>query len=243
MPKGKPLRNRDGYGTVVKLSGRRRQPYEVRVNTRMDDRNYPVFDVLGRFSDQNEALALAEYNRSPYDIQSRSLSFAEVCRLWYEYKYVNSKRNYSQSSMNTTRGAYNKCAALHEQTFTELRNLDLQTVLDNYNLSHAYMEHIKNLLNQMYRYALEYDIMQKDYSKFCKITKENDDEHGEPFILEEINLKEGYFRGGIKTGASKDKLYPFILKLPIWSKYEASPQCYLVKTLTYLVYNCIVSIK
>lgn len=223
MPKGKPLRNRDGYGTVVKLSGRRRQPYEVRVNTRMDDRNYPVFDVLGRFSDHNEALALAEYNRSPYNIQSRSLSFAEVCRLWYEYKYVNSKRNYSQSSMNTTRGAYNKCAALHERTFAELRNLDLQTVLDNYNLSHAYMEHIKNLLNQMYRYALEYDIMQKDYSKFCKITKENDDEHGEPFILEEIDLKEGYFRGGIKTRASKDRLYPFILKLPIWSKYKASP--------------------
>ncbi len=215
----------------------------------MDDRNYPVFDVLGRFSDRNEALiALAEYNRSPYDIQSRSLSFAEVYRLWYEYKYVNSKRNYSQSSMITTRGAYNKCAALHERTFAELRTLDLQTVLDNYNLSHAYMEHIKNLLNQMYRYALEYDIVQKDYSKFCKITKEDDDEHGEPFTpedinqlwtaagsvpyvdtilimiysgwrigelltLEEINLKEGYFRGGVKTRASKHRLVPIHPKI------------------------------
>lgn len=100
-------------------------------------------------------------------------------------------------------------------------------------------QHRKNLLNQIYRYALEYDILQKDYSKFCKITKE-DDEHGVPFTmndinqlwtaagsvpyadtilimiysgwrigelltLEEINLKEGYFRGSIKTRASKHR--------------------------------------
>ncbi len=249
MPKGKPLRNRNGFGTVVKLSGRRREPYEVRVNTRMDDRNYPVFDVLGRYSDRNEALiALAEYNRSPYDIQSRSLSFSEVYHLWYKYKYEDSKRKYSKSSMSTTKGAYNKCEALHERTFADIRTIDLQTILDNYNLSHAYMEHIKNLFNQMYHYALEYDIIQKDYSKFCKITKEDDDEHGEPFTqedvnklwtaagsvpyvdtilimiysgwrvneflsLEEINLKDGFFRGGIKTKASKHRLVPIHSKI------------------------------
>lgn len=37
MPRGKAIRNKNGYGTVVKLSGNRRQPYEVRVNTRMDN--------------------------------------------------------------------------------------------------------------------------------------------------------------------------------------------------------------
>ena len=32
MPRGKPLRNANGYGAVVKLSGNRRKPFEVRVN-------------------------------------------------------------------------------------------------------------------------------------------------------------------------------------------------------------------
>lgn len=38
MPRGKPMRAKNGYGSVVKLSGKRRQPYEVLVNTRMDER-------------------------------------------------------------------------------------------------------------------------------------------------------------------------------------------------------------
>lgn len=29
MPRGKPLRNANGYGSVVKLSGKRRKPFEV----------------------------------------------------------------------------------------------------------------------------------------------------------------------------------------------------------------------
>lgn len=49
------MRRPNGKGSVVKLSGKRRQPFEVRVNTRMDERNYPVYDVLGRFEDRDKA--------------------------------------------------------------------------------------------------------------------------------------------------------------------------------------------
>ena len=249
MPKGKPMRHPNGFGTVVRLSGNRRKPFEVRVNTRMDDRNYPVYDVLGRFEDRQTALiALADYNKSPYDIGKKKLTFAEVYNLWYEHKFVKSKRKYSRSSIDVTRGAYNKCADLHERQFADIRTLELQSILDNYNLSHAYMEHIKNLFNQMYKYALEYDIVQKDFSQFCKITKEDDDEHGIPFSnediaklwtaadsvpyadtililiysgwrvgeflhLDEINITEMYFKGGVKTRASKNRVVPIHSKI------------------------------
>lgn len=249
MPKGRPMRHPNGYGCVVKLSGNRRRPYEVRVNTHMDDRNYPKYDVLGRFTERDEALiALAEYNRSPYDIGNKKLTFKDIYDLWYDYKFVQSKRQYSQSSMNVTKATYKKCSRLHDKTFKDLRTIDLQLILDDYSLSHAYMEHIKNLFNQMYKYALEYDIVQKDYSKFCRITKEDDDEHGVPFTLEdidklwtaagsvpyidtilimiysgwrvgefmnleEINIDEGYFKGGIKTKASKHRIVPIHSKI------------------------------
>ena len=76
------MRNKNGYGTVVKLSGKRRKPFEVRVNTRMDERNYPVYDVVGRYSDRMEAQnALAAYNIDPYDIERSKLTFSELFEL------------------------------------------------------------------------------------------------------------------------------------------------------------------
>ncbi|MBD5457360.1 MAG: hypothetical protein HDR27_02175 [Lachnospiraceae bacterium] len=41
MPRGKPLKNPNGYGSVVKLYDRRKNPFEVRVNTRMDEQLLP----------------------------------------------------------------------------------------------------------------------------------------------------------------------------------------------------------
>ena len=182
MPRGKAMRNPNGYGSVVKLSGNRRNPFEVRVNTRMDDRNYPKYDVLGRYENRETAIiALAEYNKNPYDINNKKLTFKDVYDMWYDHKYNKSKRKYSRSSMNVTIGAFNKCEALHNLKMSDIKTYDMQSILDNYDLSHAYMEHIKNLFNQMYKYALEYDIVQKDYSQFCKITKEDDDNAGVPF--------------------------------------------------------------
>ena len=50
------------------------------------------------------------------------------------------------------------------------------------------MEHIVNLLHQVFRYAAEYDMIEKDYSQYIRITKANDDEAGIPFTKEEISL-------------------------------------------------------
>lgn len=107
MPRGKAIRNKNGYGTVVKLSGNRRQPYEVRVNTRMDERYYPVYDVLGRYETREEGLiALAEYNKNPYDISSSKMTFRELYQAFYRDKYELSGKSFSQSSKDCTRAAY-----------------------------------------------------------------------------------------------------------------------------------------
>lgn len=188
MPKGRPMRRKNGSGAIVKLSGKRRQPFEVRVNTHMDMRNYPVYDVLGRFSSRDDAeLALSEYRKQPYDINLTKLSFSQVYEMWFDKKYNKSKKKYSTSSIYCTQGAYKKAAALHDMLFQDIRTIHMQTILDDHSLSHAYMEHIQNLFKQMYRYALEYDIATKDYSRFTQITKEDDDEHGVPFTQADIS--------------------------------------------------------
>jgi len=187
MARGKPMRNPNGYGSVVTLSGKRRKKYEVRVNTRMDERNYPTFDVLGRFEDRATAMmALAEYNKSPYDINSSKLTFSEVYEMWFDWKYLKSNKKYSDSTIRCSKGAYDKCKVLHKMKINDITSDDMQNIIDDYSLSHAYMEHIKNLFRQVFKYAMKYNIVKKDYSEYIEITKEEDDECGVPFTKEDI---------------------------------------------------------
>lgn len=187
MATKKSFRLPPGYGSVTKLSGNRRRPYMVKVNTTRDERGYPKFDILGYYEDKPAALqALAEYNRNPYDINASKATFKEVYEMWFNQKYNVNKKKLSKSSIYCTKGAFKKCAALHDMVYANIRTIHMQAILDDFTLSHAYMEHIKNLFNQMGKYALEYDIIQKDYSQFVKINKEDDDEHGVPFSKEDI---------------------------------------------------------
>lgn len=184
----KPMKRRNGSGSVVKLSGRRRCPFEVRVNTHMDERNYPVYDVLGRFSERDEALAaLLEYNKNPYDLAINELTFEDVYKLWFDWKYTNGQKKYSDSSVRCTSTAYKKCSSLYGMKFKDIRTPHIQAILNSQDMSHATLEHVKNTINQMFKYALQFDIVQKDYSKFAFIAKPDDDEHGVPFNNEDIN--------------------------------------------------------
>lgn len=190
MPRGKPLKNPNGYGSVVKLSGRRRNPFEVRVNTRMDERYYPVYDVLGHFPTREEALiALAEYNKNPYSISDREITFSQLYEKFYKNKYELSGKIYSQSSINCTKSAYRHCEGLYDLAYRKLRPDDFRGILGQINdkgkpLSHALQEHIKNLFTQMDKYALQNDIIEKGY------------------------LSEWLFKGGIKTASGKNRIVP-----------------------------------
>lgn len=213
MAKRKSLRLPPGYGSVTKLSGNRRRPYMVKVNSTRDERGYPKFDILGYYEDRAAALqALAEYNRNPYDINASKATFKEVYELWFNQKYNVNKKKLSKSSIYCTRGAFKKCAPLHDMVYADIRTIHMQAIIDDFSLSHAYMEHIKNLFNQMGKYALEYDIIQKDYSQFVKINKEDDDVEGVPFSKEELE----------KLWANKDKPYVDTVLIYIYSGWRVS---------------------
>lgn len=192
MPRGKPLKNPNGYGSVVKLSGKRRSPFEVRVNTRMDERYYPIYDVLGRFPTREEALiALAEYNRTPYNVTDRNMTFSQLYEKFYKNKYEYSGKIFSQSSKNCTRAAYGYCSALYDLTYSRLRADDFRGILGQISgkgrpLSHSMQEHIKNLFTQMDKFALQNDVIEKGYASFASITVAEDDTPGVPFTTDKL---------------------------------------------------------
>lgn len=187
-------RRPNGSGTVVKLSGNRKKPYQVRVNTRLDDRGYPTFDILGTYEDKVQAdISLAKYNENPYDVNLRNLTFAEVYERWYQRRFKrhpNEKVSVKErsSSEYASRAAFKKCLPLHTRVYSSIRTQEMQDIADTKELSHSMSEHVVVFLKHLGRYALETDITQKDYASFISVTKEEDDEHGEPFTISDLKL-------------------------------------------------------
>ncbi|MCM1214557.1 MAG: hypothetical protein NC331_03515 [Lachnospiraceae bacterium] len=193
MPAARPPRKArkrrpNGSGTVVKLSGKRNNPFQVRVNTHINANGYPAYDVIGCYPDRVSAeIALAEYNKTPFDPKDHKKLFSDVFASWYQWKYgvphTNTGKTSAQSCMIA---AYKKCSSLHGMAMWDIRPQDMQDVLNHTELSHAMLKHIRNLFIQMYKYALQYELVAKDYSQFTRITKEDDDTQCVPFTREEL---------------------------------------------------------
>ena len=78
----------NGFGSVYKLSGNRRNPWCARktVGWTFDEekeKSYPIYAFVGYYASRKEALtALTEYNKDPYDLHHATITFAEVFEKW-----------------------------------------------------------------------------------------------------------------------------------------------------------------
>ncbi|MBO5473505.1 MAG: zinc-ribbon domain-containing protein [Lachnospiraceae bacterium] len=182
----------NGFGTIKKLSGNRQNPYAAYPpTTEYQLTGSPVAQpAIGYYHTWHEAYdALADYKKSPYDVSMINATFKEIYDAWFDEKYVkNQKRKFSKSSVETTKSAFKNCASLHDKTFRDLRKADLQKAVDDCPLKHASLELIINLYHQMYAFAMENDIVDKDYSATVKINIPDDDEKGTAFTPEEIEI-------------------------------------------------------
>lgn len=181
----------NGFGSIKYLGKNRRNPYAAYPPVQKYNINGSPVTVpaIGYYKDWYTAFdALREYNHNPYNIQAEGMTFEELYKLYYNSKYENSKKTFSMSSKYSTRAAFNNCSVLHNRKFKDLKKSDLQEVIDNCTLKHSSLELIVNLFHGMYKYAIENDFMDKDYSQFVTINIQDDDENGEPFSQEELNI-------------------------------------------------------
>ena len=72
------MRMPNGYGAVIKLSGKRRRPYQARITVGYSDIGKQLYATLGYFAKREEALCcLEEYHSSPYDIKAEKTTFVK----------------------------------------------------------------------------------------------------------------------------------------------------------------------
>ncbi|MBS4980692.1 MAG: tyrosine-type recombinase/integrase [Lachnospiraceae bacterium] len=184
-------RRANGLGSIVPLRRKSGTVYEVRVNTRIDERGYPQYDVVGRYTDRVAAdTALAEYNTNPYDIDLRNLTFTEVFKRWYKSKFKVEAFHKGKKTSNeyTVQAGYKHCKPLHDRIYSTIHAEEMQELVDNKDISHSTAEHVLRVLKGMGEYAMQFDIIRKNYAEFVKMTKEEDTEPGKPFTESELAL-------------------------------------------------------
>ncbi len=156
------MRNPNGFGTVVKLSGNRRNPYAVRSKTiGYNDKGHPIFITIGYAPTREEGLImLAEYNRNPYDIDAQKITVKEVFEQWSE----RASEKMNKNTYNSLKTAWKHCKNVETLKYKDLKAYQMQDCIDNCGCGYSTKQSIKALFGHLDNFAFERDIIIKCHS-------------------------------------------------------------------------------
>lgn len=164
-----------GFGGVSKMKGNRRRPYRVRIKIGDSFNPYkgtagPEYKVIGYTKTRKEGIKLLEqYWENPVEFESK-VTFAEV----YDGTFKEYVEHKSRSSILAYQAAYKACEPLHHMLFKDIKVKDLQKVIDTCGKNYPTLKKIKVLFNQMYKYAMRFELVSKDCSDYVDLGKHTD---------------------------------------------------------------------
>ena len=161
------MRLPNGYGSITKLSGRRRNPYMVRITTGWNDDGSPIRVPLGYYPTWQLANeALVSYHVDPSIINSDA-TFDDIYEKWSDEKFekVKDPRGY--------KAAYNFCTPILRMKMRDIRLQHLESLVERSKANYPTLKNLKSLLKQVFDYAVKHDIISKDSNKveFLDITR------------------------------------------------------------------------
>lgn len=157
-----------GSGTITCRKDNKLYPYEVRLPAKVDFEGNVIREVLGHYNTRVEAVeALAEWSRTG----SKHINWTveDVYKAWSTTAY----KGLSDSTVSARKSSWNKIKAIiGREKIRTLKTADLQKVIDYYaeqDYTYNALLKFKTLISLIYKYAMQEDIVVKDYSKFIKI--------------------------------------------------------------------------
>ena len=247
----------NGYGSVVKLYGKRRNKYAVRITVGITPTGKRIRKYIGYVKSREEGFEmLSKYYSDPYDVDLKTITFKQLYDLWLPEK----KKELSKTSVYRYSSNLHYYTHLFNTPFLDITYLNLQQILEQVSDSYEKRRNIKTLYKQLYKYAKIIGVpVIRDNSEFLPIGSRptNSDMHsnftkqeikllwekkdnnifisallimiytgmrpGEVVSLEEVNVKERYLIGGIKTKAGKHRKIPICEKIvPLVERYIES---------------------
>lgn len=240
----------NGFGQITEIKNRNlRKPFRAMVTIGVNENGRPIQKMLkpnSYFETYNEAYsALVTYNKNPYDLDSRIL-VSELYEKWLE-EY--GKTIESASSLRSISAAWKRCSSVYNMRATDLRARHIKGCID-IAPSNSLKGRIKSVFNLMLDYALEYEIVDKNYARTFTLANDNPDVNGHiiftdkemdkiwenihlPYAdliiiqcysgwrpqelglikIEDVDIINWTFRGGMKTDAGKNRIVPIHSKI------------------------------
>jgi integrase len=238
------LKNPNGYGSVVKLSGNRRNPYAVRKTIGWNEKGHPIYLSIGYTETREEGMImLAEYNKSPWDIDAGKTTLEDLWKLFQEKKMPKGK-----STQGALKTAYKHTSKYHKMKYKDIKSFHMQDCIDNCGFGYSTQWAIKNLFSHLDKFALEIDVINKSYAVLTT-AEPIPETNKKPFTDEEVDavwkikdkewvdsilfflytgfrlnemlsietlnvdLQNRTIQGGVKTNAGKDRIIPIHSKI------------------------------
>ena len=203
----KRMRLPNGFGQISQLKGNNlRKPFRAMVTVGKGADGKPICKLLkpdAYFETYNEAYAaLVNYNRSPYDLDSE-ITLKELYEKWSTEYF---KDLHPESTLIYKR-AWKFCSSIENMLVKDIRARHIKGCIDNgfrvetngkqkgqkiYPTAST-KSRIKSLFNLMLDYALEYEIVDKNYARTFEISdeiiKEKDENKKSHIIFTEDELQ------------------------------------------------------
>lgn len=229
------MRRGNGEGSIIKLSGKRRNPYAVRVTSGWTIEGKQKYKYVGYYKNVTDAKkALREYLVHPYNLDNKNVTMLDVFKDWEKSAEV---------APNTLRGyksAFTQSEDLHNIKMRNVKVIHLEESM--YQLTPSMQANFKNIMKHLYKHAIKYEIVDKDLSLYIQ-PKKKESKSRKPFTLDQIeqirqfnhkyndiviillytgmrinelltiekenvNLEGKYMIGGLKTPSGKKRLIP-----------------------------------
>jgi len=256
----------NGFGQISEIKNQNlRKPFRAMVTVGKTPSGRPICKPLkpeSYFATYNDAYAaLVEYNKNPYDLEP-GITVKELYEKWSTEHFKTLK---SESSCRAIISAWGYCSSVYNMRVIDIRARHIKGCMEEgtaivrgkeQHPSPAIKNNIKSLFNLMLDYALEYEIVDRNYSRSFNLSDEvikeivtvkkshiaftdeemkllwehvNDKQYIDAILiqcysgwrpqelglleLENVDLEEWTFKGGMKTEAGIDRVVPIHSKI------------------------------
>lgn len=172
------MRRGNGDGSIFKLSGKRRNPYAVRVTVGYTDEGKQQYRYIGYYPNKTEAKsALNDYLVNPQKIKLERQTLKNIFERMIE------KSKFSDGTKQQYRSGFNQLKAFHDRYINEIELDEIEETLKDFNQS-AQLR-IKKTLSNCYKFAMRYDYVSKNLADYLDVEKSKAKEKT-IFTIEEI---------------------------------------------------------
>ena len=181
------MKNPNGYGSVIKLSGKRRRPFAARITISYDDNGKQTYKYLGYYETRKEALQeLSLYSANPYDIDLKSLTMQNI----YDRYVKTQKGKVGEGRMEAYRSAYTHLTPLLNMKMSDIKTAHLQNLIDSMmeKVSTGTIRQTRSVISSLFKYAMKIDVIEKNYTDFVVMPRHKKVIERKIFTEEEIAL-------------------------------------------------------